>query len=95
VDEFSFGCDPQETDKLYLSQNGLRLLDAMADTLERWRSRTTPASLQDFVEDLQRRCIRDPPKDVALTQSPVEQTVDPEQVMYGTSSSSVCLIYIS
>ena len=65
---------------IYLWQDGSRRIDAMLDEVESWRSRMTPASFQELVEDLKRRCIR-APKDVAVAQSPAEQTIDMEQVI--------------
>jgi hypothetical protein len=52
----------------------------MLDEVESWRSRLTPASFEELVEDCKRRCLR-APKDVAVAQSPAEQTIDMEQVI--------------
>ena len=54
-----------ETDALYLWQDDSRRINAMLDEVESWWSRLTPASFQELVEDLMRRCIR-APKDVAV-----------------------------
>ncbi len=63
----------------------------MVDKLESLRPRMTPASFQEFLDAFKRECIRAPPKDIALAQSPVEQPVDTEQV---TSPSNFCLISV-
>ncbi len=65
---------------LYPWQDDLRRINAMLDEVESWRSRLTPASFEELVEDCKLRCIR-APKDVAVAQSPAEQTVDMEQVI--------------
>ena len=76
----SFSCDPQEIDTLYLWQEDLRKIDWLLATVEQLKSQLSPESFQEEYQRLMRQLRRDP-KDVAVAQSPVAQTVDTQQVI--------------